>query len=78
MGGDFANFNRSPLMWFEGATLTGPPDPVLSLTFSEGRFRYNTGTGGVSSTRMGKVFSLPVPPGWEDDAQRVVAALEGV
>lgn len=78
VGGEFANYTRSPLMRFEGATLTDPPDPVLALTFSEGRFRYNTGTGGVNSTRVGKVLSLPVPPGWEDDARRVVAALEGV
>jgi hypothetical protein len=76
VGGEFATFVGSPLLRFEGVTVTGPPDPVLALHFSEGRPGYNTGTGGVTSSRGLKVLSLPIPPGSEDDAERVRAALD--
>ncbi|MCC5887880.1 MAG: hypothetical protein JJT88_15710 [Gammaproteobacteria bacterium] len=76
VGGEFATFVNHPLLQFAGVTLTGPPDPVLALQFAEARFTYNAGAGSVTSARGLKVLSLPVPPGWEDDAQRVVAALQ--
>jgi len=76
VGGEFLPLANNFLLRFHGVTVSGPPDPVLALHFSELRVGYNAGSGGVTSSRGGKVLSLPIPPGWEDDAERVRAALD--
>lgn len=76
VGGEFVTFVNHPLLRFEGVTVTGPPDPVLALHYVERRHHYNPASGGLNSANVSKVLSLPIPPGWEDDAIRVRDTLD--
>ena len=75
VGGEFMAIANNFFLRFRGVVITHPPDPILELHFSEGSVRYNTGTGGLSTSQGSRILSLPIPPGWEEDALRVRAEL---
>lgn len=75
VGGEFMSFAGNVLQRFQGATIQGAPDPVLALHFSETNLRYSSAAGTFLTDRAVKVLSLPIPEGWHEDAERVLAAL---
>jgi hypothetical protein len=75
VGGEFLPIANNFFLRFRGVAITDPPDPVLELHFSEGHVRYNTGAGALSTQQGTRILSLPIPPGWEEDALRVRAEL---
>ena len=75
VGGEFLPIAQHFFLRFRGVSITDPPDGVLELHFSEGNVRYNSGTGALSTSQANRILSLPIPPGWEEDALRVREAL---
>ena len=71
VGGEFLPLSKNFFLRFRGVVITPPPHPVLELHFREGHVRYNTGAGALSTHQGNRILSLPIPPGWDEDALRV-------